>query len=431
MATHSFPDDTWRAFLATDWRRTPRLFKRAADSVTTTEDLFDTLCELADDERGQLARSRALVSIQQRPQAPGDVTFLPCRDDGSWQGFRARIANQRPGQDYQLYVTDGLQRYCAAIWRRSRDFLAPLFECVGLPAGGVGIECFSGSYEVTQTGIHLDSADNFSFVIEGRKRMLFWPPDAFRARETNVYRSHQKSGISDYRAHQHSAIAIDAEAGDIIYWPQQYWHVAVSEAREWATTVNLAMWWTSPASLLLKKAVDRVLDSVDDISPESIDAPMRDVVATARSLPRSMVATLDEYRDVIASSTMDEAVQAAWSSLVTSGGFLVAPRPGVRRALGDGDQLCVDPRHPVVTIPLDDQRMDVVASGHVVETPAAPALVRLIADLNRGELLSVGAALQAFAAGSDPDRDQVRALLEHLESIQAVRRVEGLLGPPA
>jgi hypothetical protein len=66
-------------------------------------------------------------------------------------------------------------------------------------------------------------------VIRGKKRMLAWPFEYFLGRVKGVTpadRYFNKRLAIDHTPYRKDAVVLDAEAGDVIYWPSHYWHVA-------------------------------------------------------------------------------------------------------------------------------------------------------------------------------------------------------------
>jgi hypothetical protein len=161
--------------------------------------------------------------------------------------------NQASGGEPWMYACYGVQHYAPTLWVSALDFLRAYYQSYGLPTGHADIDIFFGGYDRTPHGIHRDPADNFSFVIAGQKRMLFWPPESFEA--FDVARNGH-IGLHAWESYAESAIIVDAEPGDVIFWPKEYWHIAVAQSGE-ALTMNIALYeapspWTHLTSLLSK-----------------------------------------------------------------------------------------------------------------------------------------------------------------------------------
>jgi 50S ribosomal protein L16 3-hydroxylase len=419
----SLSDEVWSSLISSEWRRSPRLIRRACPRpLIELASLYRALAEIAADEAQ--GPSKALVAIDGQAQYENSAPHLPRASDRTWKGFRQRIRAELPNRQFQLYLTDGLQAYAPSVWRRSRDFLWPLLRRVGIPLGGIGIECFSGSYQTTESGIHRDSADNFSFVLEGTKRMMFWPADTFEITDGTGYRSHHKSGIKDAAAYRRTAITIDAEPGDVIYWPHHYWHVATSESLEWTTTINLAMWWETPAALIIRPAIDRVLDALSHQAPPAHEGQITECL-DASALPASINAALAETRQALRSSVVDEAVRDSWRRVASSGGFIVPPKPKERQPLEDSDLVQGDPEHPILVASVGRARLNVVSNGYVFDVPASNSVHALLRRVNRGDVVQIGRLLNGLPRTKVGfGQAKARLLLEHLEAVHAINRPE-------
>lgn len=419
----SLSDEVWNSLISSDWRRSPRLIRPASPQpLIELASLYRALADIA----AVVAQgpARALVAIDGQARYEDSARHLPRASDRTWEGFRQRIRSEFPGREFQIYVTDGLQAYAPSVWRRSRDFLWPLLRRVGLPPGGIGIECFSGSYKTTESGIHRDSADNFSFVLEGTKRMMFWPAETFEITDGSGYRSHHKSGIKDVAAYRQTAITIDAEPGDIIYWPHDYWHVATSESLQWTTTVNLAMWWRTPASLIIRPAIEQLLDALPCPALETNDRPIPKPLA-AGALPASIRSALTETRQALRSGAVHKAVRDSWQRMASSGGFIVPPRRMERQSLENADLVQGDPEHPILVAADGRARLNIVSNGYVFDVPASNSVHALVKRLNQGHVVQVGSLLNGLTRTKVGfGQAKARLLLEHLEAVHAINRAK-------
>ena len=78
-------------------------------------------------------------------------------------------------------------------------------------------------------GLHKDTQEVFGFVVRGEKTILAWPFDYFLSRVEGVPTASRYFQVQlpvDYRKFRKDALVLRARAGDIIYWPSDYWHIA-------------------------------------------------------------------------------------------------------------------------------------------------------------------------------------------------------------
>jgi 50S ribosomal protein L16 3-hydroxylase len=304
-----------------------------------------------------------------------DNDALPRTTDTSLDAFERRIApNWR--KDWYLYIPDGMQGYDGDLWDRAIELIMPAMKAHGgLPAGGMTIEMFYGKYQATPSGIHLDAADSFSFITRGPKRLLFWPPDRFVAKFKSPAKdpSHQQALTGRYTDHLHDAIVIDGEAGDVIYWPKDYWHIGAS-ADWWAGMIALGTWWSATPSKLARGMLGGIIDLQGDASVYKI--AINELESAAGELPPALGDMVGQVRTQV-ERRMGAAAKVGWAKFVTSYGFSTAPAPRERPSLGDSARLRV--KHPISRVDLG-RMLAVIAGGHETVTSCLniqPAVARL------------------------------------------------------
>ncbi len=158
------------------------------------------------------------------------ATYLPCRSDRGIQEYVARIL-QANASDSIFVMLNHLYMWDSALWARYRKFVGNIVAFAGIPAGGVDFDVICGRYKSTGFGVHVDDADNFTFVLHGSKTIYAWPPtfeNVFSKRTANA------------EAVRSSAVVLTGRPGDVIYWPKTYWHVG--ESLEPSMTVQIAFY---------------------------------------------------------------------------------------------------------------------------------------------------------------------------------------------
>jgi 50S ribosomal protein L16 3-hydroxylase len=338
---------------------TPLLIKQPFASPLATEgSVLRALQRWAEDVREGRAVAPESEYIERR--------VLPEPEDETLDDCVARIERVWT-RDWFAYIND-VHRYDGDFWSRAVEILLPEITRVGaLPAGGFKMELFFGKYRTTPSGIHLDSADNFAFIVRGPKRMLFWPPDRF---QTRVYipspkaPTQQLALIRRYEDHLGDALVIEADAGDVIYWPKDYWHVGASP-EGWTAMVTIAMWWNARPMALARYLLNSLIDLEGDARhhPFNPEAPLEQALVPPRSLREPM-----EQGAAQIAANLDAATRRLWARTVTSYGFTVPPARAAVPALTD--DLCIRVIHPIVALP-DDGGSLVVACGHQTWTAAA------------------------------------------------------------
>lgn len=277
-----------------------------------------------------------------------DADALPRPEDGSLEAFEKRMtASWR--RDWYLYIPDGIQKYDGSVWERSIELLMPaLRRHGGLPSGGLMLDLFYGKYSSTPTGIHLDSSDNLAFVVRGPKRLLFWSPELFTAKLSSPPKdpSHQQSLTGRFNDYLETATIVDAEAGDVIYWPKAWWHIGVSPDR-WSGMVSLPMWWSASPTKLAKAMLGGILDLQGESRLYDVD--LDDLSSVARDLPASLSDVVSQVKAQV-NRRFDAAARLAWAKFVSTYGFSTPPSPRQAPAGVEGRRVRV--RHPIVAIDL-------------------------------------------------------------------------------
>jgi hypothetical protein len=383
--------------------------------ITTDRELLDILKLWADAGR----RGRAMVS----DISYLDVDALPGPNDHTLDACIQRIERTWEG-DWFAYVTD-VHQYEGAVWERALDVLLPAVRNNGgLPAGGFRIEGFFGKYRSTPTGIHLDSSDNFSFIVRGPKRLVFWPRERFqpRVQSPDPRAPAQELALTRrYEDHLSDAIILDGEVGDVIYWPRDYWHVGASP-EGWTAMINLAMWWNARPITLARFVLNRVLnlDGEPRLHPFDPDAALNEVPTPPSTLIRPV---RDATSQMVAES--ESMARAVWASVTTSFGFTSPPAKRPVPALTQQMRVCV--RHPILLLPTDGG-CALAACGRQAATslPSVYGCARLNAALGAEyavqeliEILTGGDATTDAAA-----RQECMRLIGELISFRAIDAVQ-------
>jgi len=392
-----FFDELWR-----HWHRGVHLFRRPFSSpLATEEDYWEVIKNWSREVR---AGKRAV-----HPRWI-DEDLLPSDAEQSLADFCRRVEG-KDQQDWYLYQPDGVQLWNPALWHRAVELLRPILERVGgLPPGGIRFELFLGRYSRTVTGIHRDEADGLAFVTLGPKRLYFWPRESFQDRWASPDRTHFQTGIWNFERHLDSAIVVDADAGDIIYWPREYYHIGAAPDH-WSGMVTLSIWWQAPAQRAIQIIVNSILNG--DGAPVIYPLKLDDIAAGAQSVPAALVHASEAARAAL-SSRWNETLAEAWARAVTGYGFLTTPAP--QRITGsEATRYFV--RHPIAVVEIAG-RPQVFACGHKLPAPAdrALALAEEIQRRSVGETIQLPAEF-AGAASANAEQDRLLAALRAVGAI--------------
>lgn len=299
--------------------------------------------------------------------------------------------DQRCPRDWYLYVEDGVQGLAPEIWDRAVTVLNPgLQRLGGVPPAGCALEFFLGRYNRTPTGIHRDDGEVLAFVTHGTKKLLFWPKERFeqQARWHTADHTHYRTGIYHYENHLDDAIVVEANVGDVIYWPRQFYHIGVSE-NQWSGMIAMNTWWYADpwriATFALESCTEAPQERVLPVpSPRVYPLDMHNPAAGANTPPAELMQASQTLAQQVANQ-LSSNMQHLWASLSTGYGFVQPPGP---RQVGtlDSDQLLI--RHPIAGVEIDGEH-HVYACGHLLWSSSSPALGQRLMALPQGETISV------------------------------------------
>jgi hypothetical protein len=363
----------WKTWLDAGFRpRRPGVFRRPfAEVVATPEQVFEWLLAAATNLAANDKRSILRV-FSRGVYQPLTPDLFPQPADGTVARYTARLTAMRGETGI---VVNNIQAVGGAAWQVGQQLMAGVIGAAGFSAGTTMLDIFAGAYRTGFFGIHKDDQDVLTYVVEGHKRFLVWPYEAFADRpEAQAVVNGARAVISlkhvDARAHLASAIVLEADPGDVIYWPSDHWHLALSD--EHTTTVALGFSPGGPAEAWLAEVA-----AEDD--PDARFPAGGDLVSAVRGhLDRAWSEPARRRR-------LDERVLAHASRL----GFFMLPdeagaevpatarlaAPGCVAFLRDGDDLVW------------------AAAGTVFREPHTPSLEGLLARLVEGTPFSPDALL--------------------------------------
>jgi hypothetical protein len=392
--------------VAPAWNRQPALIKRPFSKPFVSEaEFLGFLHRWAQEGRD----GRRMIGVHLV-----DADVLPRPEDRSLEAFEQRIAD-RWSKDWYLYLSDGVQGYDGRIWERAVEVIRPALRLQGgLPAGGMMLDLFYGKYRSTPTGIHLDSSDNLAFVVRGPKRLMFWPPERFAVKFASppVNPSHQQALTGRYAEHLAEATIIDAEAGDVIYWPKEFWHLSTSD--NWSGMVTLPIWWNASAANLARTMVPKLLD----LRGESrfYDVDVDDAASAASELPAALGDMVTTIKGQVA-ARLESTARIAWAKFVTAYGFTTPPAPREAAEVTEATRIRVT--HPVAAIDLG-RAIAVIACGQQMVTPCM-SLIPVVRSLRPGSEHGVADLDQRLAVA---DADASRSLTQMVSQLVGFRALD-------
>jgi hypothetical protein len=363
----------WNGFVLRHWGRGPTVIRQPfVRAIASPAEVFGAMVAATDRLHADgLDFGFSIDGVR----VGADVErWLPRNRDRSLEHLAERIAGDLPGSSFSVFLSGFQLELGWEFWMRIRRFLAGLYALVGVPAHRAEVDLFAGTYARSRRGIHLDSADVFCFVIEGRKRIRVWPRPTFP--DTGGY----WYGFGSERKHLATSICLDGEPGDILYWPSSYWHVGESLGGT-VSSLSLGLYaWDSlaaTASRLVESEVTRELGEANFI--ESLPASGAQLEALPPRARRALTRATGNLATTLLRRRMEQ---------LTGYAFEHIPRPPDRVRPRASSIVAADPAFPILYRSVGGTAI-IAANGRSIALPRSKALQGMIDTLNRGAHFSL------------------------------------------
>ncbi len=242
--------------LARVWNRRPHVFRNALlGPVFQAADFFSGVVATAESmlngrpvPSGRLALNGKTTTIDEA------ISFVPLPSTQSFEEYEEQIRTAFRGKEFSI-VLDKVDVALPNIRRRVSPFLHSVFDKVGYPVRGIHSCVYAGNYAATPFGIHMDDCHVLMAAGIGRKSMAFWPRDYFEHRRDLMNpgaMAHIKAKVSDFL---HDAVVHEIGPYDLLYWPAGYWHVGVSDAKDFHAALSIGIYHKGDAAGIVKEAV--------------------------------------------------------------------------------------------------------------------------------------------------------------------------------
>ncbi len=235
----------WKKFRAAHWGpRVPTVIRQPFKHFPFSEAAL--LKAMKAFERGLRSgdtRATCLVSVGDKEVTPRrPLRDLFRADSGSFAELEAHCGRVFSKNNFGLMITN-MQNVDSGIWGPITSFLQDARPWIDFPPRAF-LDLFYGNYDSSFTGVHKDTQEIFAFVVRGQKRMLAWPFEYFLPRVEGLGPGdryfHRRLDI-DYRKYRKDALVLDAEPGDVFYWPSDRWHVAEGKPGRFSGMVSLGL----------------------------------------------------------------------------------------------------------------------------------------------------------------------------------------------
>lgn len=373
----------WTDFVRDVWGTTAaKLSLTPTHSVMTEAEALRALRAASDDVRNVRRDVQMSLFVDDGPYVGSRNGLLPDVNDESLTAYNRRIRSRIGERDYTLALYS-VHLYFPALYHRSRAFLSDLFRITGVPQGAVDTDIWLGQYSKNPSGIHRDAAANFSFILSGNKRYIFWPRSRFDSTKV-ARRGHVPLGRDDYEALLEDSVVVEASPGDVVYWPADHWHMAISDPGEFTCTLNIAMYHNRDPKQFLVQSLGNILQD-DDTTNAAPCLP----VTGSRDMPDAVTNAFEELRDIVDSGKLWEQAKRRWLRFATASGFERIPDMSASDVELNDDDCVRTTSSPILCLPSTEGRYYVSAAGQVAEIAASHHLESLLVDLNTGSSIAV------------------------------------------
>ncbi len=424
-ADFTFSKSFWTDFVRDFWGKRPTLIKRPFEKpLVTPEEVFDILVRSSSDFKDMTRKVTLSVYVDHGLRSGDARYFLPRPEDGSLAKFAERLKSELGDKAYTL-VAYGGHFYNASVWTRCRDFLQGLYEEVGLSVGHANIDIFFGRYPRTPTGIHRDTAHSFSYIVDGPKKMVFWPNEAFREQ---VLVNLRYLGTDEYERFSRGATVIEAQTGDIVFWPASYWHMAASDGG-WPTTVNLGIYALPAPFFFLRDAIESEVSLQRLVQANMVETfPFELETSPAESdIPDCVRKEYNLIRAIGESPDLLMTLKTAWLKRLSASGFTDFPAPRAAESLAGDTLIFGFPRFPIRVMRVYHDTTRVIANGYQFDVPLTEEPGKLVHIINSGERLTVQQLLDRVVGAespAEPEANSRRILTTLLHQLYSVRSIE-------
>lgn len=358
----------WKKFQANHWQpRVPTVIRQPFKVFPFSEAaVLRAMKVFAEGLRGGDQRIRCLVSVGDSETAPRrPLKALFRQESESLMQLERNCAKTFSQKNFGLMVTR-FEAVDPGIWSSLTAFLQDARGCIDFPVPLAFVDFFYGNYSSSFTGVHKDTQEIFAFVVRGEKRILAWPFDYFLSRVKGLSPGsrylHMRLAV-DPRKYRKDAIVLNAQPGDVIYWPSDYWHVSEPQRGRFSAMLSLGL------------VRSGVAPSFDGKNPE-------------RAAPRS--------QDMTAVVTDTEAArQLRW---LTGFGFeLGGPFAETLPRKRNEENVTVVKKTNILVLWYVDshyRRILVASNGHSITLPQSSELLHLLEQIARGESITVSNSLR-------------------------------------
>ncbi|MGW1131041.1 cupin-like domain-containing protein [Streptomyces griseoluteus] len=250
------PADFWeRALQATDGCTRPAVLKSPGPSgrLFRVEDVLELGADIINAGDVSLNIDGTLL---ENPVLPG----TPPRTVAEFEQYLADLAAQNDAEAV-TYTRDYCLRHSDRVAMMTRAFISGFVDRRGIPAPGINVVYIAGHYQETWIGLHNDWCDTFLVPVHGRKKIMLWEPAYFA--DAGLEEKAAFNGICfghlDVSPYATDALVLEAEPGEILFIPENWWHYNQLPAAETSLALSIGVFSNGAPAAAAQPAIKAAL----------------------------------------------------------------------------------------------------------------------------------------------------------------------------
>jgi hypothetical protein len=298
-------------FLTSVWENRPGILQGAYDGPLLTEDeLYAAIQNLwskggFDDLHPYFDGRTPFANEASAVLQPRESTF---------KAYCAAVSERLGGIPFGASITR-LERYSEVFRSRVAGVVDFLTQHSGLPAGFFNGGSFFGSYTKTPFEIHTDPAGTLTWPVTGTKRILVWPRSYFEKDPSVFVMGNHKQVLDRLENHESAADVLQAEPGDMMYWPADYWHAGKGTSGYHAT-VTLSYYYGKSIAALIGKTVQAGIEARLGANASYWGSWDR-----TADFPEIINGALGVLRELVDDKVIEQSIQRQWNACLENKGF--------------------------------------------------------------------------------------------------------------
>lgn len=373
----------WYTFAEKYWEKKPLLVKKFQNPILEIDqiEIFKMLVAFANCCRKSKSAEGFKLFVDGHILNPAEVLqFLPLLADRTLTGYNSRMETYF--SDYCL-VCDELLQTNQKKWAQLHDFTSTLFSYVGVPNRFVEMGLYLGNYRKTPFGVHVDGCGVFSFPVVGKKTFRLWKP-GFGQKNKSLDRS------QNYNRFKKHSSTLQAEHGDMTYWPSSAWHIAESDG-SFNATWSLGVWVDKTHSDSVEQALQSLLKTKHGNAGNSTTTSDASILKNGEValLPKNFLQSIRLIKN-LTTAELHDAFMKDWLRLLSTHGFRNSYNLGFSAKLSLNSRLQLPVSKKIFWTQMKSKRLVVYAfEGVSVECSPSKNIQKLVNVLNSGQPCSL------------------------------------------